>query len=288
MRHIRVLHAFVLGMMLITAVPAHAERGCLLVTVDGVTHQIDYLVYIEQRVSDLRDPARFRVSEGVFLFLEVFDAHPTKIIEKASVETSPTPGFPEGAEIDLALSPSDPGDTGVDFFMMISYPDAYIGTFRVEIKLTTGHKIVTDPFQITLQRLPDLQNVQFLDDTTKPVLTWDTIPGVVRYRVKVQDPDTGVRFFVGNPFFAAPGPVQMQDLKTAPGFPIGWPGMEIGKLYVVRIEGRLEGNAVTCQFVTLPAALRPPVHVPGAVAGQGRITRALRHVEYTPLSPVFP
>jgi hypothetical protein len=291
MRHMMRVLAVVLGMLLLSTVSAHADAGLLHVTVGAEDHFIQYQASIEHLVNDLRDPARLRVSEGVFVAFEVFDAHPTRIIEKVSVKMPPTTQFPEGVEIDLPLGPNDPGDTGVDFFLRISYVDSYAGTFQFTMKLTTGHKIAIDPFPITLQRLPDLQNVQFLDDTTKPVLRWATIPGSDSYRVKIQDPETGLRVFVGNRFFVGPtpGPIQMVDLKTAPGFPADWPGMEIGKRYVFRIEGRLRGSPLSAQFVPLPAIPgHAPVHVPAPPPGQGQITRSMTHVGYTPLAEVVP
>ena len=106
-----------------------------------------------------------------------------------------------------------------------------------------------------------------------------SIPGVQRNRVKIQDPDTGLVLFTIT-FPATAGDVQTLDLKSPPGgFPTDWAGMEIGKRYVVRIEGHLRGPNPLPQFISLP----PTARVQGPQAGEGQITRSLRRVEYTPL-----
>lgn len=173
---------------------------------------------------------------------------------------------------------------------MFSIGDADLATFEFVLKLRSKDKerIRIAPFPVTVKRVTELQNVQFLDNTTKPVIQWSSIPGVQNYRVKVFDLETtGPPVFVTRTFGAVFGDVQTLDLKAPPtgGFPDPWTGMELGKRYAIRIEGRLFGpTPVTTHFVTLPAT-EP---VPAPLAGAGRITRARRFVEYTPLVSVFP
>lgn len=288
MRKIAALLGLTLGLLTVSAVPTEAETGSFQVLVNGVLHTIGYQAFLDQQVSDLLDPTRFRLPEGVFVSLEVFDPSPTQIIEKVSVELPPLPRLPQGAELDVPQSFLDPGDTGVSFFLGSAYPAAGdIGTIEFVIKLITGDKIRIAPFPITLRRLPDLMNVQFLDNTTKPVITWASLPGVQRYRVKVKDPETGLAVFVTNSFLAAPGDVQMLDLKAPPtgGFPIGWAGMELGKRYVIRIDGRLDGPVPMPPPTVVTLPIPKHARVPAPAPGQGRITRSRRVVEYTPLVP---
>lgn len=286
MRKIAALHILVLGILMVSTVSAYADTGLLRVEVSPTeVHFISYQVSLEQLVTELSDPARFRVDVGDFIAFEVFDDHLTRLIDKVSVEMDPTPRFPEGVEIDLPLTPHDPGDTGVDFFMRVAYPDAYAGTFQFTMKLTTGHKIKVDPFPMTFQRLPEVRNVQFSfsGDPTKPVVTWDSTPPANQYRVKVQDSNTGLRTFVGRTFPAAGGPVQTFNLNASPtpGVPGDWPGMPLGELSVLRIEARLRVFGIPEQVITLPASPEK-VRVPAPVLGRGQITRSMSHVGFTP------
>lgn len=284
MRSFTRLLGLVIGTLLVSPLSGRADTGSFQVTVDGVPHTISNQVFGDQHINDLRDPVRFRFPEGSYVAMEVLDGAEPRIIQKVSVEMPPTARLPEGADLDLPLTERQPGDTGVDFFLRMGYTDAYIGTFEFVIKLTTGDKIRITPFPVTLQRLPDVQNIQFLDDTTRPVITWASMPGAQRYGVRVYDPDTGLAVFRTFGFPAAPGDVQTLDLKAPPAgmsFPIGWTGMEIGKRYVVRIEGRLRGSNPVTQFVTLP--FPKGGSLPAPPAGQGIITRSNRWVEYTPL-----
>ena len=276
------LLGLVLGLLMIAPSPTYAETGSFQVTVNGVTHTISYQAFTDQQVNELRDPVRFRFREGVGVTLEVFDPSPIRIIEKVSVQVPSSPGKPEGADFDLPLTDLFPGDTGVDFSLGLVFPSpGDLGTLKFLIKLNTGDKIRIAPFPMTLHRLPDLQNVQFLDNTTKPVITYASLPGMHSYKVKVLDPETGLALFVTNPFPPAAGDIQTLDLKAPPtgGFPIGWAGMEIGKRYIIGIDGRLRGPSPIPQFITLPAT----APLPGPPAGQGQITRSTRRVEYTPL-----
>ncbi len=265
--------------------PVSAEMGQFQVTVKKEVHTIGYWVTTFQRINDLSDPTRFRWPEGVFSDIEVWDAHPTRIIETAWVEFAPTPRYAEGAAFGLPLSFLDPGGSGVNLFLLLPTDFVFDQPIAFTIKLTTGDEIRVAPFAATLHRLADIQNVLFLDTSTKPVTQWDSIADVQSYRVKVEDPQTGISLFQAFlPVLS--GSVQTFDFK-APGpasYPANWPGMEVGNSYVIRVEGRFFGSTP----VPSPSVVSLPFHkndlVAAPSAGEGAITRSMRAVGYTPLT----
>lgn len=267
--------------------PAYAEMGQFQVTVKKQVHTIGYWVTTVQRINELGDPTRFRFPEGVFADIEVWDTHTTRIIETAWVEFAPTPRYPEGATFGLALSYPDPGASGVILSVMVSTDFVFDQPTAFTIRLRTGDEIRVAPFANTLHRLAAIENVQFLDTSTKPVIQWTSIPEVQSYRVKVEDPVTGVAVFQAY-LPVLPGPVQTFDFK-APGaasYPANWSGMEIGKSYAIRIEGRFFGST---SIPSPPPVVSLPVHkndlVPAPSAGEGAITRTMRTIAYTPSPP---